>query len=162
MQSLYCPTKVYIHLTFTLMMAVRQTPLSRFATHCPRECGTIIYCSVAIIPLSAHIAAFLPCSPWALWVSTFSRWTCGMPNAGQRRACCAGLSSTLLLSCAENPNGRLAEVAGFEPANTSVKDSYLRPLGNTPVCRLMQRRPAEPTRNLDQSRPRSSKRHFRF
>lgn len=162
MQSLYCPTKVYIRLTFTLMMAVRQTPLSRFATQCPCECGTIIYCSVAVIPLSAHIAAFLPCSPWALWVSTFSRWTCSMPNAGQRRACCAGLSSTLLLSCAENPNGRLAGVAGFEPANMGVKVPCLRPLGDTPVCRLMQRRPAEPTCNLDQSRPRSSKRHFRL
>lgn len=43
-----------------------------------------------------------------------------------------------------------------------VKVPCLRPLGDTPVCRLMQRRPAEPTRNLDQSRLRSSKRHFRL
>lgn len=53
MQSLYCPTKVYIRLTFTLMMAVRQTPLSRFVTQYFCECGTIICCSVAVIPLSA-------------------------------------------------------------------------------------------------------------
>lgn len=43
-----------------------------------------------------------------------------------------------------------------------VKVPCLRPLGDTPVCRLMQRRPAEPTRNLDQSRLWSSKRHFRL
>lgn len=65
-------------------------------------------------------------------------------------------------SRAENPNGRLAGIAGFEPANLGVKVPCLRPLGDTPVCRLMQRRPAEPTCNLDQSRPRSSKRHFRL
>ena len=70
MQSLYCPTKVYIRLTFTLMMAVPQTPLSRFVTQRPCECGTIIYCSVAIIPLSAHIAAFVPRSPWTLRVQS--------------------------------------------------------------------------------------------
>lgn len=34
------------------MMAVPQTPLSRFVTQYPCECGTIIYCSVATIPLS--------------------------------------------------------------------------------------------------------------
>lgn len=34
------------------MMAVHQTPLSRFATQYSCECGTIIYCSVATIPLS--------------------------------------------------------------------------------------------------------------
>ena len=33
-------------------MAVHQTPLSRFATQYSCECGTIIYCSVATIPLS--------------------------------------------------------------------------------------------------------------
>lgn len=65
-------------------------------------------------------------------------------------------------SSAENPNGRLAGVAGFEPAHMGVKVPCLRPLGDTPVCRLMQRRPAEPTCNLDQSRLRSSKRHFRL
>ena len=68
----------------------------------------------------------------------------------------------MLNSRAENPNGRLAGVAGFEPAGMGVKVPCLRPLGDTPVCRLMQRRPAEPTCNLDQSRLRSSKRHFRL
>lgn len=33
------------------MMAVPQTPLSRFVTQYSCECGTIIYCSVATIPL---------------------------------------------------------------------------------------------------------------
>ena len=68
----------------------------------------------------------------------------------------------MLICRAENHNGRLAGVAGFEPAHMGVKVPCLRPLGDTPVCRLMQRCPAEPTCNLDQSRPRSSKRHFRL
>ena len=42
-----------------------------------------------------------------------------------------GYESTLLLSRAENPNGRLAGVAGFGPANLGLKVPCLRPLGDT-------------------------------
>lgn len=45
------------------------------------------------------------------------------------------------------PKMILAGVAGFEPANLGVKVPCLRPLGDTPICRLMQRRPAKPTCN---------------
>ena len=50
------------------MMAVPQTPLSRFATQYSCECGTIIYCSVATIPLSGPYSCIVPRSPWTLRV----------------------------------------------------------------------------------------------
>lgn len=50
------------------MMAVHQTPLSRFATQYSCECGTIIYCSVATIPLSGLYSCIVPRSPWTLRV----------------------------------------------------------------------------------------------
>lgn len=50
------------------MMAVLQTPLSRFATQYSCECGTIIYCSVATIPLSG---------PYSCVYASFSLDTAG-------------------------------------------------------------------------------------
>lgn len=67
------------------MMAVPQTPLSVLHPAAPSY--------IAAWRLSrflAHIAALCLVLLGYCGYSVFSRWPCGMPNAGQRRACCAG------------------------------------------------------------------------